>query len=114
MMSVERYLDILYYGDQGIFRGCLKLILATSGDKPHDIIHGIPASRILRRFGTFDQLRARILVGFSAKDIVDPDVNFPELLQSSWDPWKSMDGKSEDEKRQIKQQIEHGLSIVNN
>ena len=90
----------------------IQAIVSTSGDKPHDIINGIPAARILRRFDTLDKLRNQLVLGISAEDITDPDFELPEVLRYCWPLWKAMDGKTEDEKRPIKQQIETKLSGV--
>jgi hypothetical protein len=84
----------------------IKAILSKSGDRAHDIIHGIPASRILRRFDAPDSLRAQLLKGFSAAEIVDPDICYPELLSCCWPKWKLMEGKADAEKRQIKECME--------
>lgn len=87
----------------------IALILSASGDTPHDIIHGIPASRLLRRFNTLEQLRSQLLCGICADDITDPDIDLPALLKSSWDLWISMNGKSDGEKQKTKQQIKRAL-----
>lgn len=84
-------------------------ILSASCDKPHDIIYGIPASRILRCFDTLDNLREQIILGIKAEGIIDPDINLPETLQYCWPLWKEMmdNKKSEDSKGLIKKQIEN-------
>jgi hypothetical protein len=103
----EWYAKIDQYKNQTI-----KTILSSSGDKSHDIFHGIPASRILRRYDTLDRFRVLVLLGISAEDITDPDLNFSELLRYCWSLQQSMNGKNEDEKWKIKQQIDDRLSRV--
>jgi len=88
----------------------IKDILAKAGDRPHDIIHGIPASRILVGCDTLAKLRDLLSRGLTATDITDPDGDLPGVLRSCWDRWNAMAGKNEDEKRLLKHNIEAQLS----
>ncbi len=99
--------------DQFKNRPIKTIFLSLSGNWVHDIFNGFPASRILRRYDTFDRFRAKIPLGFSAENITDPDLlNFPELLRVCWLIEKD-DGKRRDEKKRvIEKLIEDNLSKI--
>ena len=98
------YEKITRYKDMNI-----KDILSTSNDMAHDIIYEIPASRIVKQLNSLNQLSENIHNFKSATYINDPNPKFVEMLQFCWQQWKLMNGKTEDEKQLLKNQIKKRL-----
>jgi hypothetical protein len=82
-----------------------------SGDRAHDIIHAIPASRLLRCCDTLEKLSNRLTQGLSSVDFLDLDGDLPWVLNQCWDLLEQMKMVSTiDEKESLKKQIETLIS----